>query len=148
MKKYLLFIVISLILAGCTTSQTVVSKGVDLSKYKFVSIINNDTYRMPPELIQYQIQLYDAIECSKLNMISQFRIDDLTQEEQSSLLLATFGVAVRDEETVITVNFIDFDTDRPLVSCRGAYTTLGINPHADIKGAIKRVGEQITKTFQ
>ena len=48
----------------------------------------------------------------------------------------------------ITVNFIDFNTDRPLVSCRGAYTTLGISHDADIKGALKRVGEQISKTFK
>lgn len=71
----------------------------------------------------------------------------MTQEEQSSLLFARFGITVRQEETVVTVNFIDFNTDRPLVSCQGAYTTLGISANSDIKGALKRVGEQISKTF-
>ncbi|GAE18572.1 hypothetical protein JCM6294_1487 [Bacteroides pyogenes DSM 20611 = JCM 6294] len=102
---------------------------------------------MPPELVQYQIQLYDAIEQSRLTIINQYRISDLTQEEHSSLLLAKFGVAIRQEETVVTVNFIDFNTDRPLVSCQGAYSTLGISASSDIKGALKRVGEQISKTF-
>lgn len=102
----------------------------------------------PPELVQYQIQLYDAVEQSGLTLINQYRINELTQSEQSALLLATFGVAVSQEETVITVNFIDFNTDRPLVSCRGAYTKLGISHDADIKGALKRVGEQISKTFK
>lgn len=139
---------ILMILTSCTTSKSVVSQGVNLSKYKYVAVIDDDTYRMPPELVQYQIQLYDAVEQSGLTLINQYRINELTQSEQSTLLLATFGVAVSQEETVITVNFIDFNTDRPLVSCRGAYTTLGISHDADIKGALKRVGEQISKTFK
>ena len=139
---------ILMILTSCTTSKSVVSQGVNLSKYKYVAVIDDDTYRMPPELVQYQIQLYDAVEQSGLTLINQYRINELTQSEQSALLLATFGVAVSQEETVITVNFIDFTTDRPLVSCRGAYTTLGISHDADIKGALKRVGEQISKTFK
>lgn len=136
-----------MVMAGCTTSKSVVSQGADLSKYKYVALIDNDTYRMPPELVQYQIQLYDAVERSGLTLTNQYRIDRLTQREQASLLIATLGVDVSKEETVITVNFIDFDTNRPMVSCRGAYSTLGINEEADIKGAIKRVGEQISKTF-
>lgn len=139
---------ILMILTSCTTSKSVVSQGVNLSKYKYVAVIDDDTYRMPSELVQYQIQLYDAVEQSGLTLINQYRINELTQSEQSALLLATFGVAVSQEETVITVNFIDFNTDRPLVSCRGAYTTLGISHDADIKGALKRVGEQISKTFK
>lgn len=139
---------ILMILTSCTTSKSVVSQGVNLSKYKYVAVIDDDTYRMPPELVQYQIQLYDAVEQSGLTLINQYRINELTQSEQPALLLATFGVAVSQEETVITVNFIDFNTDRPLVSCRGAYTTLGISHDADIKGALKRVGEQISKTFK
>lgn len=137
-----------MILTGCTTSKSVVSQGVNLSKYKYVAVIDDDTYRMPPELIQYQIQLYDAVEQSGLTLINQYRINELTHSEQSALLLATFGVAVSQEETVITVNFIDFDANRPLASCRGAYSTLGISHDADIKGALKRVGEQISKTFK
>lgn len=136
-----------MVLASCTVSKSVVSQGANLTKYKYVAVIDNDTYRMPPELVQYQIQLYDAVEQSGLTMINQYRIDDLTQEEQSSLLLAKFGVVIRPEETVVTVNFINFNTDRPLASCQGAYTTLGISPVSDMKGALKRVGEQISKTF-
>lgn len=150
MKKYtfLFCMFLSMILAGCTVSKSVVSQGADLTKYKYVTVIDNDTYRMPPELMQYQIQLYDAVEQSGLKMVGQHRLGDLTEEEQSSLLLAKFGVVVKPEETVVTVNFIDFNTDRPLVSCQGAYTTLGISIDSDIQGALERVGEQISKTFK
>lgn len=150
MKKYtfLFCMFLSMILASCTVSKSVVSQGADLTKYKYVTVIDNNTYRMPPELMQYQIQLYDAVEQSGLKMVGQYRLGDLTEEEQSSLLLAKFGVVVKPEETVVTVNFIDFNTDRPLVSCQGAYTTLGISIDSDIQGALERVGEQISKTFK
>lgn len=136
------------LLAGCVVSKSVVSEGVDLSKYKYVAVVDNDTYRMPPELLQYQIQLYDAVELSGLTLINQYRINELARSEQSALLLATFGVAISQEKTAITVNFIDFDSNRPLVSCQGEYTTLGLSKNAEINGALKRVGEQVSKTFK
>lgn len=150
MKKciFIFSVFLSMLLASCTVSKSVISQGADLTKYKYVTVIDNDTYRMPPELVQYQIQLYDAVEKSGLTMVSQYRTHDLTPEEQSTLLIAKFGISARQEETVVTVNFIDFNTDRPLVSCQGAYSTLGISANADIKGALKRVGEQISKAFK
>lgn len=150
MKKYtfLFCMFLSMILASCTVSKSVVSQGADLTKYKYVTVIDNNTYRMPPELIQYQIQLYDAVEQSGLKMVGQYRLGDLTEEEQSSLLIAKFGVVVKPEQTVVTVNFIDFNTDRPLVSCQGVYSTFGISTESDIEGALERVGEQISKTFK
>jgi len=140
MKKYIFLfsMFLSMVLASCTVSKSVISQDTDLTKYKYVTVIDNDTYRMPPELVQYQIQLYDAVGQSGLTMVSQYRMGDL---------IAKFGVSARQEETVVTVNFIDFNTDRPLVSCQGAYTTLGFSANADIKGALRRVGEQISKTF-
>ena len=150
MKKciFIFSVFLSMLLSSCTVSKSVISQGADLTKYKYVTVIDNDTYRMPSELVQYQIQLYDAVEKSGLKMVSQYRTHDLTPEEQSTLLIAKFGISARQEETVVTVNFIDFNTDRPLVSCQGAYSTLGISANADIKGALKRVGEQISKAFK
>lgn len=136
-------------LTGCATSKSIVSRGVDLSKYKYAAAINDDAYRMPPELVQYQIQLYDAVEQSGLKMVNQYRIHEMTQEERSALLFVTFGVTSgQAQETIITVNFMDYDSGRPLVSCQGVYSTLMVNPDAEIKGALKRVGEQIHNTFK
>lgn len=149
MQKYIFLfsMLLSMVLTNCTVSKSVVSQGANLEKYKYVVVLDNDTYRLPHELVQYQIQLYDAVEKSGLTLVNQYRIDELTEEEQSSLLLTRFGISISQEETVVTVNFIDFNTDRPLVSCQGVYTTLGISTNSDIKGAIARVGEQILKTF-
>lgn len=143
----LLFIAVCFITA-CTTSKSTVSQHVDLAGYEYASIINNDTYHIPAELMEYEIQLFDAVENSHLKLVSDARIYKLSRSQQEKLLLVKYGVSIRQEETVVTVNFIDYSTGRPVASCRGAYSSLGIAGAAtDIKGAIKRVAMQISETF-
>lgn len=138
---------LSTAITSCTTSKSVVSQTADLSKYKYASVINNDTYHIPAELMEYEIMLFDAVEASRLQLVSDMRLYELTPEQQAELLIVKYGVNIQPEETVVTVNFIDFYSGRPVASCRGAYSTLGISSSADIKGAIKRVATQIADTF-
>ena len=146
-KKYLVTI-IALFITACTTSRSTISQNADLSKYEYASVINNDTYHIPVELMEYEIQLFDAIEQSRLKLVSDVKIYELSHSQQSKLLLVKYGVNVKQEETVVTVSFIDFETGRPVASCKGAYSSLGIaGVSADINGAIKRAAEQIRKTF-
>ncbi|MDE6552117.1 MAG: hypothetical protein K2K98_04035 [Muribaculaceae bacterium] len=136
------------LLAACTTSKSTISNSVNLSRYEYASVINNDTYRIPAELMEYEIMLYDAVENSHLQLISDVRIFELTPSQQEKLLLVKYGVNVKEDETIVTVNFIDYLSGRPVASCRGAYSTLGIaGASHDIKGAIKRVAKQISDTF-
>lgn len=140
---------LALILAGCTSSKTIVSKSADLSKYRYASILNTDAYHIPAELMQYEIQLFDAVESSRLQIISDWRIAGLTQQQQSELLLVKYGVSKEQnvtEETIVTVNFIDYMTGRPIASCRGV-CALGISDAGDLEGAIKEVSKQISATF-
>ncbi len=148
MKKHIFILLWLLLLYSCTTSKTVVSQNVNLSRYEYASIINNDTYHIPAELMEYEIQLFDAVENSRLKLVSDARIYELSANQQKKLLLVKYSVNVKQEETVVTVNFIDYDTGRPVASCRGAYSSLGVaGASHDIKEAIKRVAKQIAETF-
>ena len=133
-------------LIGCTTSKTTLSNNINLSKYKYASVINNETYYIPAELMEYEIQLFDAVESSRLQLVSDLRIYDLSHEQQSQLLLVKYGVQQNNDEAIVTVNFIDYMSGRPVASCRGAYG-LGFDRAGDLKGAIKRVTKQISETF-
>lgn len=133
---------------SCTTSRTVVSEKVNLAKYEYVSIINNDTYHIPAELMEYEIQLFDAVEASGMRLVSDWRIPGLTSQEQDKLLIVKYGVTSLPEETIVTVNFIDYLTGRPVALCSGASSSLGISHSADMKGAIKNVARQISETFK
>ena len=148
MKKSLLITVIFLgwLVASCTTGRSVVSQNVDLSKYRYASIINNDTYQIPAELMEYEIQLYDAVEGSGLELVSDMRLYELQPQQRDRLLLVKYGVSISEEKTVVTVNFIDYSTGRPVVSCSAATTSL-VSYQYEMNGAIKNVADQIAKTF-
>jgi len=135
-----------MLLSACTTSKTTISQNADLSKYEYASIINNDTYHIPAELMEYEIQLFDAVGTSRLQLVSDWRIYELTPQQQSKLLMVKYGITQYDNETIVTVNFIDYITGRPVASCRGAYG-LGLDYAGDMTGAIKRVAKQISETF-
>lgn len=141
-------LLIASLLSSCTTSRSIVSENVNLQRYKYASVINNDTYHIPAELMAYDIQLFDAVENSGLKLVSDWRINELSQQEQEQLLLVKYAVNITQEETIVTVNFIDFMTGRPIVSCRGASSSLGFSSSADMKGAIKNVAKQISETFR
>ena len=146
--KNIFALIVVLAFSACTTSKSTISNSVNLSRYEYASVINNDTYHIPAELMEYEIMLYDAVENSHLKLISDLRIYELSQSQQEKLLLVKYGVNVKEEETIVTVNFIDYLSGRPVASCRGAYSTLGIaGASHDIKGAIKRVAKQISDTF-
>lgn len=149
MKKSLLITVIILgwLITSCTTSKSVVSQNVDLSQYRYASIINNDTYHIPAELMEYEIQLYDAVEGSGLQLVSDMRLYELQPQQLDRMLIVKYGVSITDEETIVTVNFIDYKTGRPVVSCRGAATSLGFSYQYAMNGAIKNVAKQISATF-
>lgn len=140
---------LAFMLTACTTSKSTVSQHINLAQYEYASVINNDTYHIPAELMAYEIQLFDAVESSRLTLVSDARIYELSRSQQEKLLLVKYGVNVQPEETIITVNFIDYSTGRPVASCRGAYSSLSVmGASHDIKGAIKRVAKQISETFQ
>lgn len=149
MKNFINFIVViavGMLLASCTTSKSIVSNHADLSKYEYASIINNDTYHIPAELMEYEILLFDAVESSRLQLISDHRIYELTPRQQNELLLVKYGVTQNEQEAIVSVNFIDYMTGRPVASCRGAFG-FGLDYEGDMKGAIKRVAKQISDTF-
>lgn len=67
-----------IVLTACTTSKSTISNNVNLAQYEYASIINNETYHIPAELMEYEIQLFDAVESSRLQLISDRRIYELT----------------------------------------------------------------------
>lgn len=149
MNKALLIVcvLVTALLTGCTSSNTVVAKGINLSKYKYVSVLTDDANTIPPQLVQHQIQLYDAIEESGMTLIAPYRIHELTPQQQSTVLLASAGVNARpDEFTAIVVNFSDYATGRPVVSCQSSFLTEVSTP-ALVKQSLEKLGKEIAKTF-
>ena len=145
-RKYTLFFLISILLCACTTSKTTVSQSVDLSKYKYASLTDVMNYQGSASLMDAEVKIYDAIDNTRLQMIGDHAINELTFDQKQQLLLVRLGVTQNKEESIVTVNFVDYMTGRPVASCRGAFG-LGVDRQGDFNGALKRVADQIQKTF-
>lgn len=121
MKKSLLLIFLITFLVSCTTSKSTVSTSANLSKYQYASMTDVMSYQGSAALMDAEVKIYDALEQSRLKMIGDQRINSLTMAEKEALLLVRFGVTQNDEESIVTVNFVDYMTGRPVASCRGAF---------------------------
>lgn len=144
--KLLVVFTLCCIASACTTSKSVISKSADIEKYRYASLTDVMNYQGSANLMDAEVVIYDAIEASRLIMVGDQRINDLTDYQKSQLLLARFAVTQNDDESVVTVNFVDYMTGRPVASCRGAFA-FGIDRNGDFKGALKRVAKQIQETF-
>ena len=142
----MLFVMVCVCLASCTTSRTTVSQSVDLSWYQYASMTDVMNYQGAASLMDAEVKIYDALEQSRLQMVGDHVINELSNDQKQQLLLVRFGVSQNDEEAIVTVNFVDYYTGRPVASCRGAFG-LGIDYQGDFDGALKRVASQIVKTF-
>ncbi|MBP5420267.1 MAG: hypothetical protein J6Y72_10705 [Bacteroidales bacterium] len=140
----IVFIVVSLV--SCTTSKTTVSNSADLSKYKYASLSDVMSYGGSASMMDIEVLIYDAIEKTSLEMIGDKRISELTDFQKSQLLIVRFAASQSDEESVISVNFVDYTTGRPIASCRGAWG-LGLDKDGDLVGAIKRVEKQMIQLW-
>lgn len=141
----LVFSIISLM--SCTTSKSVVSKTADIRKYEYVTITDVMGYNGSPSLMDAEIHIYNALEMSGLKVIGDREIGQLSPRQQEKLLLAHFSVVQNETESIVSVNFVDYATGRPIASCRGAYG-MGWNEEGDIRGAFKKLAAEIKNTFK
>lgn len=148
MKKFfhLFLLMFFCFLISCTASKTTISQSAELSKYKYASLTDVMNYQGSASLMDAEVKIYDAIDNSRLQMVGDQAIKELSYEQKQQLLLVRFGVTQNSDESIVTVNFVDYFTGRPVASCRGAFG-LGMGKQADFNGAIKRVASQIRKTF-
>ncbi len=145
-SKIILATLLLLCMISCTTSRTVISDTANLGEYKYASLTNVMGYTGSASLMDIEVQIYDAIDGTRLEMIGDRRIEELSSDQKAQLLLVRFSATQNDEESIISVNFVDYMTGKPVASCRGAWG-LGWDRNGDMKGAINRVKKQIQNLF-
>ena len=142
---YLLIIIFCL--TSCTTSKYTVSKSANLEKYQYASLTNVMDYNGSAALMDLEIQIYDALESTRLTIIGDKEIDKLSSLEKKQLLIVRFSASQNDDESIVSVNFVDYLSGKPIASCRGA-CGFGLDKNQDLSLAIKRVSKQIQELFK
>ena len=139
--------VAALLLSACgTASKSVVSDGASLETYHYAAVFNVTDYSESAALLDLEVKVYDALASTRLTVISDMQIDELSSEQKEQLLLVRFSASQARDESVVTVNFTDYATGKPVASCRGAFG-FGLTSSQDLQMATKKVAEQITALF-
>jgi PKD repeat protein len=145
MKISHILLILIMFLVSCSSSKTTVSQSFDYTNYQYATVIN-ENHHSHTESMGTEMKIYDAIDNSRLQLVGGQAISELSQEQKQKLLIARYSATVTELGATVTVNFVDYYTGRPLVSCQGEYSK-GLDNNADLTGAIKLVADQIVKTF-
>jgi hypothetical protein len=145
-KVYLVLFITLLFFSSCTTSKYVVSDSANIEKYKYASINEVMGYTGSPKLMDMDVQIFNIVASSDLEMIGEKEISNLSKEEQNALLLVKYSATQSEEESVVSITFVDYLTLRPVATCRGAFG-LGLNESHDMKIALNKAKEQVKKLF-
>lgn len=142
-------------LNSCSIAQAVASGKDDVSNYAYASVLDGEANKIPAEMLEYEPQLFEAVAASGLEMVNCMRINEITPEQQSKLLLVKFGIGVeRPDPTdpnytklLVTVIFNDYLTGRPVASFTGSSTGIFGNGTLYISETIDAIKAKIISKF-
>ena len=121
MKTKLLLALLASFLISCatSTSHSVVATDANLQNYEFASISNVMGYGGSAILMDMEVYIYNRLLKTRLNMIGDREISNLSEIEKSKLLLVRFAVEIGLGGNVVSVNFVDYLTGRPIAAVTG-----------------------------
>lgn len=146
--KYFLIGMFCVLFCSCyTTNNTIISQSANIEKYNFATISQVMSYTGAASLMDIEVRLFDVLSLTRLKMIGEKELGSLSKIQTQQLLLIKYSATQSDEESVVSINFIDYVTGRPVASCRGSFG-LGISREHDMNVAIDNVLEQVKKLFR
>ena len=145
-KTYLIVLLGALVLSSCSTDKTLVSKGSKLDKYEYASLTQARNSFGTVTDIEIEPGIYDAVEATRLQMVGERRIQDLTEEQKEKLVLVKYSATSTASESVLSVSFEDYVTGKVVTSCRasnrGAWTR-----QRDVDKAIRKLRSRILNVW-
>ena len=142
LKTYLIILLGCLVLSSCSTDKTMIARGVNLNKYEYASIVKGQTLHGTETDIEIEPGIYDAIESTRLKMVGERRIHDLTTEQKETLVLVKYAATSGEDNSVISVSFEDYMTGKTVASCRSS-NRFALTRQRDVDKAIRKLAKRI-----
>ena len=147
LKKLMIVLLGCFIFSSCSTDKSMTSKGVNLNKYEYASLVQARNAFGTATDIEIEPGIYDAIEATRLQMVGERRIEELSSEQKEKLVLVKYSATSNPKESVLGVTFEDYMTGKTVASCRssnrGAWTR-----QRDVDRAIKKLAARIEKIWK
>lgn len=148
MKNFYLFIFLVtqfLLLNSCSSSNAVVSRGVDVSKYKYVVLGNESTGDRELDDV---VMLVENEIADKFKVVSTQKGFELIKHGEFVL---SPSINVKSEKwdggyTYITINFHDYETNRSIAVIKSS--GIGLTVSHDQKIALNAIRKKLDKMFE
>ena len=142
LKTYLIILLSVFALSSCSTDKTMIAKGVNLNKYQFASIVKGQTIHGTETDIEIEPGIYDAIESTRLQMVGEHRVSDLTQEQKETIVLVKYAATSSEKKSTLSVSFEDYMTGKTVASCRSS-NSFSLTRQRDVDKAINKLAKRI-----
>ena len=146
LKTCLIILLSIMALSSCSTDKTMIAKGVNLNKYEYASITQARNSFGTITDIEIEPGVYDAVESTRLQMVGERRINELTEEQKEKLVLVKYSATSNPDESILSISFEDYMTGKIVASCRtsskGAWTR-----QKDIDKAIRKLSGRIMSVW-
>ena len=146
LKNFLIVFLGALVLSSCSTDKTMIAKGVDLNKYEYASIVKGQTIHGTETDIEIEPGIYDAIEATRLQMVGERRIEDLTKQEKEKLVLVKYAATSIESKSTLSVSFEDYMTGKTVASCRSS-NSFALTRQRDVDRAIRKLAKRINNIW-
>ena len=147
LKTFLIVLLGALVLSSCSTDKSMIAKGVNLNNYQYASLTQaRNSYGTVTD-IEIEPGVYDAIEATRLKMVGERRINDLSSAEKGQLVLAKYSATSTEDESVISVSFEDYMTGKTIASCRASSKGAWVRQR-DVDRAISKLRDRIIKMWR
>ena len=147
LKTYLIILMGVLVLSSCSTDKTMIAKGVNLKKYEYASIVKGQTIHGTETDIEIEPGIYEAIESTRLKMVGERRVNDLTTEEKERIVLVKYAATSDEKTSTLSVSFEDYMTGKTVASCRSS-NSFALTRQRDVDRAIRKLAGRIHSVWR
>ena len=147
LKTYLIILLSILVLSSCSTDKTMIAKGVNLNKYQYASIVKGQTIHGSETDIEIEPGIYEAIESTRLQMVGDRRVSDLSDDQKEKLVLVKYAATSSAKQSVLSVSFEDYMTGKTVASCRASNKSAWTR-QKDVDRAIRKLSDRIAKVWK
>lgn len=142
--KYFYYLMIVALFGSCSSPRVLTSSQSEIAKYKYVTLakVNNTSTNI--SLLDLETPIYYGLERTKLEMIGERQIADLSIEQKSQLLEVRYSANQNKEEAIVNINLSDYNSGKPIIAAKGV-ASLGFTNSEILSNACKKA---ITKVQQ
>ena len=145
-KTYIIILLSVIVLSSCSTDKTMIANGVNLNKYEYASIVKGQTIHGTETDIEIEPGIYDAIESTRLKMVGERRLTDLSGQQKEQLVLVKYAATSSEAKSTLSVSFEDYMTGKTVASCRSS-NRFAFTRQRDVDRAIRKLAKRIMKVW-